>query len=199
MRTRPKGHSGHSWSIGSGRLVLLAGDIALSDADAVVNAANSQLAGGGGVDGAIHRAAGWDLLHTACWAHIIENGEVPPGQAAVTSGFGLKAKWIIHAVGPVWHGGRSGEPDLLASAYRVSLRLAQELECRHVAFPALSCGAYGYPVELAAPVALAELRRGLEQGLVSEIRLTLFGQDNLDRWAALARTVLATNGEQPWT
>lgn len=93
-------------------------------------------------------------------------------------------------MGPVWHGGLSGEPELLASAYRVSLRLARELECRAVAFPALSCGAYGYPVELAAPLALAELRRGLEDGLVSEIRLTLFGQENLDRWAALAHAIL---------
>ena len=179
-----------SWSLGSGKLLLLEGDIARSDTDAVVNAANSQLAGGGGVDGAIHRAAGWEALQGACRLHIDEYGELPAGQAMITPGFGLAARWIIHAVGPIWRGGHANEPDLLASAYRKSLRLAQEQDCASVAFPALSCGAYGYPVELAAPVALTELRQGLEQGLVAEVRLTLFGKDNLVRWTDLAKRIL---------
>jgi O-acetyl-ADP-ribose deacetylase (regulator of RNase III) len=179
-----------SWSLGSGTLLLLEGDIARSDTDAVVNAANSRLAGGGGVDGAIHRAAGWEALQAACRLHIDKYGEVPAGQAMVTPGFGLAARWIIHAVGPVWRGGHGGEPELLASAYRRSLRLAHEQGCASAAFPALSCGAYGYPVELAAPIALAELRQGLEQGLLAEARLTLFGKDNLERWTALARRLL---------
>lgn len=179
-----------SWSLGSGTLLLVEGDIARSDTDAVVNADNSRLAGGGGVDGAIHRAAGWEALQAACRVHVEEYGEVPAGQAVITPGFGLAAQWIIHAVGPIWRGGHAGEPGLLASAFRQSLRLAHERGCLSAAFPALSCGAYGYPVELAAPVALAELRQGLEQGLLAEVRLTLFGRDNLERWAGLARTIL---------
>lgn len=134
------------------------GDITALDVDAIVNAANAALAGGGGVDGAIHRAAGPELS-TACKAIPMVQPFVrcPVGEARITPGFRLPARWIIHTVGPVWHGGREGEPELLASCYRDGLRLAIEHDVRSIAFPAISCGVFGYPPELAAEVAVRTL------------------------------------------
>jgi O-acetyl-ADP-ribose deacetylase (regulator of RNase III) len=132
------------------RLEAATGDITVERVDAVVNAANRQLRGGGGVDGAIHRAAGFDRLQAACRAI----GECPAGQAVVTDGFDLPARFIIHTVGPVWHGGADGEPETLASCYRNSLAAADEVGARSVAFPAISTGIYGYPSESAAEVAV---------------------------------------------
>ena len=128
-------------------------DITKLAVDAVVTAANSSLAGGGGVDGAIHRAAGPDL-YRACQAI----GGCPTGEARITPGFKLPAPWIIHAVGPVWSGGESGEVELLASAYRHSLELAAQKRCRSIAFPAISCGIYGFPVPAAMRIAVDTLR-----------------------------------------
>lgn len=136
---------------------VVQGDITRAQVDAIVNAANTTLMGGGGVDGAIHRAAG-PALYLACRKF---NG-CPTGEARITSGFNLPARYIIHTPGPIWHGGDGNEQQLLANSYRNSLRLAEENGCQTVAFPSISTGVYAFPLELAAPIALTTIRDFLE-------------------------------------
>ena len=149
------------------RMAVYDGDITQLELDAIVNAANERLAPGAGVCGAIHRAAGPELAR-AC-AKI---GGCPTGEARLTPGFNLLARYVIHTVGPVWHGGNKGEPELLASCYRNSLRLAAESDIQTIAFPALSTGIFGYPVEAAAKIAVNTVRKELEK--LSAIRRVVF-------------------------
>ncbi len=147
----------------SDRLQVVADDITRLTVDAIVNAANESLLGGGGVDGAIHRAAGPELV---AFCQTLKG--CPTGQAKITPGFRLPARHVIHTVGPVWHGGGRGEPALLASCYRNSFRLAREHGLRSLAFPAISCGVYGYPHAAAASIAVAECRNALADNAVLE-------------------------------
>ena len=140
------------------RVVALEGDITEQRVDAIVNAANTSLLGGGGVDGAIHRAAGPELL-----AECRTLGGCPTGEARITAGYRLPARWVIHTVGPVWSGGGSGEDDLLAACYRNSLSLAVESGVRTIAFPAISTGVYRFPLERATAIAVSEVRRFLAE------------------------------------
>ncbi len=158
--------------VGQSVLELAEGDITRQEVDAIVNAANSGLRGGGGVDGAIHRAAGPELL-AACRPL----GGCPTGEARITPGFNLPAKWVIHAVGPIYRGGRSGEAELLASAYRHSLELASQHGAKSVAFPAISTGVYGYPMDKAADISLQTVIDYLRQHPEIELaRFVLYGQ-----------------------
>lgn len=147
------------------------GDITRIEADAIVNAANSSLLGGGGVDGAIHRAAGPGLL-----AECRTLNGCKTGQAKATAGHNLKARHVIHTVGPVWNGGKNGEPDLLAACFRNSLHLASSLDLRSIAFPAISCGVYRFPVPLAAQIAAETFLNESPKTNLHEIMMVLFDQ-----------------------
>ena len=156
------------------RMQVIQADITIQDVDAIVNAANTSLLGGGGVDGAIHRAAGSELL-----VECRTLGGCPVGDAKITRGYRLTAKWVIHAVGPVWQGGGVGEPALLASAYRRALEEAVKAGAKSVAFPAISTGVYGYPKEAAAKIAVISIRDFLAAyPQLEEVRLVCFSEDS---------------------
>lgn len=172
---------------------LLLGDITTVRADAIVNAANSQLLAGGGVCGAIHAAAGPELA-LACRAYVAEHGPVAPGGAAITPGFRLPARFVIHAVGPVWRGGSAGEADTLASGYRSAVELADAQCLQSIAFPSISTGIYGYPVGLAAAVALRAVREELAGAANVDATFVLFDSAT---YATYERALDATKGTTP--
>ena len=157
------------------RLSIVRGDITRQATDAIVNAANSSLMGGGGVDGAIHRAGGPAILDE-CRQIVARQGRLPAGKAVITTGGNLKARFVIHTVGPVWHGGRQNEPELLAGAYRESLKTAAAYNLTSVSFPSVSTGAYGYPVAEAAGIALKTVASFLREnpGPLKEVVFVLF-------------------------
>ncbi len=155
------------------RLTVIRGDITKLEVDAIVNAASPSLLGGGGVDGAIHRAAGPELLE-----ECRQIGGCPTGEARITRGYRLAARHVIHTVGPVWRGGRHHEAELLAACYRNSLKLALENGIHTIAFPAISCGVYGYPVAEAAPIAVREVSRFVrEHEAIDRVIFSCFGDE----------------------
>jgi O-acetyl-ADP-ribose deacetylase (regulator of RNase III) len=163
------------------KIDIVRGDITKLDVDAIVNAANTTLLGGGGVDGAIHRAAGPELL-----AECRTLGGCKPGEAKLTRGYRLPARFIIHTVGPVWHGGKGDGPETLANCYRNSLQLAVENEIKTIAFPAISCGAYGYPIPDAAQVALKTGRDFLAtDDRIDKVTFVLWSEDIYEAYRQL--------------
>ena len=174
-----------SFNVGSSRVDLVQGDITRQDTDAIVNAANSSLLGGGGVDGAIHRAGGPAIL-----AECKKLGGCATGDAKITTGGQLPARHVIHTVGPIYRGGQGGEPKLLASAYRRSLEVASENKLHSVAFPSISTGAYGYPIEDAAKIALTTVREYLQAHPdIDLVRFVLFSPADLSTYQRVAAEV----------
>lgn len=166
------------------RIKIIEGDITKVRVDAIVNAANKTLLGGGGVDGAIHRAAGPKLLE-----ECKQLGGCEIGEAKITKGYNLPAKYVIHTVGPVWQGGKEGEEEKLASCYRNFLGLAAENNIESIALPSISTGAYGFPIEKAAPIALREVRKFLEKNTaIKEVIFVLFSDKDLQIYQNLGRS-----------
>ena len=164
-----------------GNIEIVRGDITKLDVDAIVNAANTTLLGGGGVDGAIHRAAGPELL-----AQCRTLGGCRPGEAKITRGYRLPARYVIHTVGPIWRGGKRGEPETLANCYRSSLQIAVKNGIKTVAFPAISCGAYGYPIPDAAQIALETVRDFLAAAdRMDKVTFVVWGDDIYDAYQQL--------------
>lgn len=170
--------------INGARLSITKGDITKMTTDAIVNAANSGLMGGGGVDGAIHRAGGPAILEE-CKQIVSTQGRLPAGQAVITTGGKMKTKHVIHTVGPIWRGGEQGEPDLLASAYRESLKLAAGHNLSSIAFPSISTGVYGYPVAEASRIAMKTVASFLQESTsIKEVIFVLFNAEAYDAYAS---------------
>jgi O-acetyl-ADP-ribose deacetylase (regulator of RNase III) len=170
-------------TINESNLSIIQGDITVQTTDAIVNAANSGLMGGGGVDGAIHRAGGPAILED-CRKIVANQGRLPTGQAVITTAGNMPSKYVIHTVGPVWHGGTKGEPELLASAYRESLKLAAANNLASVSFPSISTGVYGYPVDKASRVALKAVVSFLsETTSIKEVVFVLFDSRTFEAYS----------------
>jgi O-acetyl-ADP-ribose deacetylase (regulator of RNase III) len=170
------------------KIEVILGDITQETTDAIVNAANSGLLGGGGVDGAIHRAAGSDLLKE-CAEIAASNGSCAPGNAVITKGYKLKARYVIHAVGPVWRGGRTGERETLVNCYKNALRLASERALKSISFPNISTGAYGFPkAEAARLVADFFGAAGAEYADVELVRFVCFDRENYELYQVMQKT-----------
>jgi len=170
------------------RVQIVEGDITKQQVDAIVNAANTSLLGGGGVDGAIHRAAGPELLE-----ETKKIGGCPTGEARVSKGYRLPAKWVIHTVGPVWKGGNKNEENLLASCYKNSLQAAQDLGIRTIAFPSISTGAYGFPLERATEIALGETKNFLESNkTLTKVVFVCFGEKAVNTYRETYKRVFGS-------
>lgn len=168
------------------RIAIVEGDITRQQVDAIVNAANNSLLGGGGVDGAIHRAAGHELLEECRKLNGCKTGE-----AKITHGYKLPARWVIHTVGPIWDGGQYGEDDLLAQCYRNSLTLAAANHIQTIAFPSISTGAYGFPVERASRIAVAEVKGFLEKNTLPEkVIFVCFGKNAYDCYVRAVKDII---------
>lgn len=176
--------------VNKAKLSLIQGDITKQNTDAIVNAANSGLMGGGGVDGAIHRAGGPAILEE-CKHIVAKQGRLPTGEAVITTGGNLPAKYVIHTVGPVWRGGNSGESQLLSNAYGHSLELAAAHKLRSVSFPSISTGVYSYPIQPAAEVALKTVIDSLQQGSsINEVVFVLFDNNTFKAYAEALEKLL---------
>ena len=180
------GNEGSEVMVKQTKVTVMRGDITGQVTDAIVNAANSSLMGGGGVDGAIHQAGGPAILEE-CKNIVAGQGRLPAGQAVITTGGNLKARYVIHTVGPIWHGGSRGEADLLASAYGESLKLASERKLSSISFPSISTGAYGYPVTEAARVAINTVVSFLNDEITSlkEVVFVLFDAGTYETYASV--------------
>jgi O-acetyl-ADP-ribose deacetylase (regulator of RNase III) len=183
--------------INQSTLNLVEGDITQEITDAIVNAANSGLMGGGGVDGAIHRAGGPKILEE-CKKIRAQMGRLPSGQAVITAAGNIKARFVIHTVGPIWHGGNENEPKILASCYLESLKIAVENRCKSIAFPSISTGVYGYPVNLAAPVAIntvVDFLRAYDHTPLL-VRFVLFSSSVFDAYAEAVGKIVCWNSHR---
>ena len=178
-------------TVNQAKLSIVKGDITQRATDVIVNAANSSLMGGGGVDGAIHRAGGPAILEE-CKQIVARQGRLPTGKAVMTTGGNLKAKHVIHTVGPIWHGGGKGEVESLESAYRESLKLAVESHLTSVSFPSISTGAYGYPIEQASRIALGSVISFLGESVTSvkEVVFVLFDSRTFDAYSSALREII---------
>ena len=183
-------------SISQTKISIIQGDITEQATDAIVNAANSSLMGGGGVDGAIHRAGGPAILEE-CKQIVSRQGRLPTGKAVITSGGNLKARFVIHTVGPIWHGGNKGEPELLASTYQESLKVAAENNLTSISFPSISTGAYGYPVTEAAKVAISTVASLLKEGVTSikEVVFVLFDPATFESYSSVLSEIAGGSEE----
>jgi O-acetyl-ADP-ribose deacetylase (regulator of RNase III) len=183
-----------TYTVNQAKISIIQGDITHQATDAIVNAANSSLMGGGGVDGAIHRAGGPAILEE-CIEIVNKQGRLPAGQAVITTAGNMPSKHVIHTVGPIWRGGSQNEPDLLASAYRESLKLAAASNLASVSFPSISTGAYGYPLDKAAPIALKEVIDFLKQpSSIKEVVFVLFDARTFEAYKGALHKVKAAEG-----